>query len=456
MSPSAWDGIEHRDVGASEIVGSILMVAITVAVAAGMVTVVYGAIAGDEPPRRASLSASIHENDGGWGTGDETITVTHKGGHSLHVDELAIVIEIAGQETRFSQDGDLPLDHAGQHAFSASDRTFAIGERWTSSDVEIPTRASLTVRVLDTQASTTLWSASFQAGAVTSSFVLTPLGMQTGTVSNDAAARSATDDEASATLTEEQNGTTSSQTDEYTSASTGSATTQNPSNAERSPDDSYARLDANGEFVETTNASSSVGSITKVELALEGKHNGAKDSGDTDGVRLSHDQGTSSQRFPLSTSDAKHFVDVTGDKASWSWSDVETLTIRATCECHDTGSDAKEFSIDALWVRVTATTEKYELETQPWSFDPLGSGDRHTLEIRYRTTTAEDFEVQVWDGSTWRTLSNGLSRTAFVTLTASLTDDEVDAGPEIRIVDAGETESAPGSLDVDFARVVSS
>lgn len=442
--------------GASEIVGSILMVAITVAVAAGMVTVVYGAIAGDEPPRRASLSASIHENDGGWGTGDETITVRHKGGHSLHVDEMAIVIEIAGQETRFSQDGGLPLDHASQQAFSASDRTFTIGERWTSSDVQIPTRASLTVRVLDTQASTTLWSASFQAGAVTSSFVQTPLGMQTGTVSNDAAARSATDEEASATLTEEQNGTTSRQTDEYTSASTGSATTQNPSNAERSPDDSYARLNDSGEFVETTDASSSVGTITKVEIALEGKHDGAVDRGTIDGIRLSHDQGPTSQLFTLSTSDTKHFVDVTGDKASWSWSEVENLTIRADCECHDHVQDAKEFSIDALWVRVTATTGLYELETQPWSFDPLGPGERHTLEIRYRTTTAEDFEVQVWDGSTWKTLANGLSRTMFETLTYGLSDAEVDAGPEIRIVDASETESAPGSLDVDFARVVSS
>ncbi|PSG96143.1 hypothetical protein BRD56_12245 [Thermoplasmatales archaeon SW_10_69_26] len=83
---------------------------------------------------RASFTGSIHENDASWASGDETVTIAHEGGEAVPVASLAIVIEITGTETRFQQGGSTPLDHDRQDAFTASDRTFTIGERWRSTN----------------------------------------------------------------------------------------------------------------------------------------------------------------------------------------------------------------------------------------------------------------------------------------------------------------------------------
>lgn len=162
VPPGAATG-RGPDEGASEVVGSILMVAITVAVAAGFVTVLYGAIPAQETTVRATLSGDISEGANGWGTGDETVSVAHKGGNPIESSSLAIVVEIAGIETRFTESGANPLDHAGEDAFNATDDTLSIGDTWTSTDLTIDTDTRVSVTVVDTTRGKTLWTGSFRS-----------------------------------------------------------------------------------------------------------------------------------------------------------------------------------------------------------------------------------------------------------------------------------------------------
>lgn len=145
-------------------VGSILMVALTVALAAAMISIVWGAIPSGEGSLRASFSASIQANDAGWGSGDETVRVDHEGGNAVPSASLAIVVAVEGAETRYTDDGSDPLDHASQDAFTSDDQAFVIGERWRTPDTTIPPDARVAVSVVDTSAEKTLWTGSFRAG----------------------------------------------------------------------------------------------------------------------------------------------------------------------------------------------------------------------------------------------------------------------------------------------------
>jgi flagellin-like protein len=162
-SASIGPDASRPDEAASEVVGSILMVALTVAIAAAMGTALYGSIDDEEPARRASFTAELRANDGGWGTGDETVRVAHKGGYELDAGQLAITIEVDGAESRYAT-GSSPLDHAGQDAFSTGDEVFTIGERWSSSDLTVPARGAVSVAIVDTAAGSVVWSTTLRAG----------------------------------------------------------------------------------------------------------------------------------------------------------------------------------------------------------------------------------------------------------------------------------------------------
>lgn len=570
-------GLGGPDQGASEVVGSILMVALTVAIAGAMVSVVYGAIPTDQGSRRASFSAEVHPNGDGWGTGDETVAINHNGGHALHADATAVVVGIDGPETVYEPAGPNAVDHGSQTAWTTSDREFTIGERWHTDALTIPEDARVSLTIVDREASKVIWTASLTAsgqpgagggsdpcgddsdaptvsgwthqpndvttdtstsvsvtasladgcsgvdqtqdphlayriqdgtdpaftdtGAMTHdggttwsgtisetwsdhggatleykligmtdeqgntgestvrsemietiSYVQTPLPMVTGTAASDTDARSADDAGAAATITEEDTGTTSSTDAHHGTASSGTADAT--ANAEGSPDDSYTVMDASTEDVEVSGYPGGTGSITQVEIALEASHDGGMDRGSPDTLELSHTLGSTSQTYPLSTTDEQRFLDVTGDR-SWTWSDIETLGVRATCQCHDNRNDARVFSVDALWVRVTSTDSAFQLETDRWSFDTLGAGSTHELELRYRTDSAESYDLQIWDGSTWNT-ATALDQGSFTIWTQTLTSGEASAGPEIRILDQGLDDGTQGSVDIDYARVVSS
>jgi flagellin-like protein len=562
------------DRAASEVVGSILMVALTVAVAGAMVTVIYGAVPASQDQHRASLSASIHESDGGWGTGDETVRVSHEGGDAIPQSFLTVVVAIDGTETRYTDGSADPLDHAGQDAFGGGDTRFVIGDRWESPEITIPPGARVAVTVVDHEAGKTLWTGSFRAGggactvdtspptvtgwtqsppdvdtetsgpvtvdatvsdncgvdtsqdphlhyrvndgtdpaftdagamslqsgttwqgsipdqswgaqggdtleyevvdmadqsgntgdstlqqdeiedAGARAYVQVPFSMDTGTAVNDAAARSADDGGAPATLAEEQTDEQSSTDEHYGSASSGTATT--PANAEDEPDDAYATVDANGEAVTVTDVDTGSGDIVTVEIAVEGKHDGGRDVAQDDTITLSHDEGPTSERYDLDTTDETKYLEITGDKASWSWSDLQNLDVTATCTCHDNRNDEKVFSIDALWLRVEASVKTYELQTDRLTFDPLQGASPYTLELRYRTGGSEAFQAQVWDGSAWTVQSPNLDQASYTVFAEELTAGEVAAGPQIRILDTGTAQNTQGTLDLDYVRVVSS
>lgn len=287
-------------------------------------------------------------------------------------------------------------------------------------------------------------------------YVQTPLGMVTGSSANDDDARSANDNEAAAKLTEASG--TAPQADEYYgSSNTAHAGTLNPANAEAAPDDSYAELDANGEYVEVSTFGSGTGAISKVEIALEGRWTGSVDKQTTDTVSLSHTAGGTSQAYELQgDTDTQHFLDITSDEADgWTWTEIQNLGVRATCQCHDNPNDDKTFHIDSLWVRVTHDATVYDLETDTWTFDPLGGGSTHVLELRYRLDGPETFELQIHDGTTWVAQDDKLTSSTYEVWTKSLTSAEVSAGPEVRILDLETSQNTETSIDIDYLRVVS-
>jgi flagellin-like protein len=680
------------DRAASEVIGSILMIGITVAMAVTLMVIVYDAVHADAGAFQASMSGSLHENQAGWGSGDETVRVTHQGGQGLPADALAVVVGVAGDEARYTAGGADELVHGSQDAFSGSGDDLSIGERWASPELTIPADTDVTIEVVDVSASDTVWSGSFRSGtsacetdttspSVTSwsqspgdvttsttgdvtvtatvsdscgvdttvdpnlhyrvndgsnpsftdggamslqsgttwegtipdqtwsthggdtleyklvgmtddsgntgessiqddlidscptdsnpptvsswsqspanvttstsedvtvtatladdcagvdttndpnleyrinagsdpawndtgdmtfqtgttwqgtipdptwadhghktleyrlvdmqddkgntgesavqqdeiedgdagAYVQVPLSMDTGTAVNDAAARSADDGGAPATLTEEQTDEQSSTDEHYGSASSGTATT--PANAEDEPDDTYATVDANGEAVTVTDFDTGSGDVVTVEIAVEGKHDGGKDVAQDDTITLSHDEGPTSERYDLDTTDQTEYLEITGDEASWSWSDLQNLDVTAACTCHDNRNDEKVFSIDALWLRVETSVKTYELQTDPLTFDPLQGTSPYTLELRYRTGGSEAFQVQVWDGSTWTAQSPNLDQASYTVFAEELTAGEVAAGPQIRILDTGTAQNTSGTLDLDYVRVVSS
>lgn len=442
------------DEGASEVIGSILLVGITVVVTVAFVAIAFGALDDEPPAPITELSHQVDSGDDVWGNGDEYVSVLHRGGQALAQDQFVVVVRIAdGDEVRYADGTANPVDPTSQDAFSPSDDLFTIGERWRTPDVTIGEQTAVDVAAAGGGGGGHLLSSGVVRSGTTQvttySYVQTPLDMVIGTSSNDDNTRSADDGGAAATLTEALTGSTTSTEDLFGTASSGTAT--NPSNAEDAPDDTYALLDADGEHVQVSGYPTDSGTITKVELALEGKHDGGTDRDATDVVELSHNLGTTTQTYALTTTDSQHFLDVTADRA-WTWSDIENLAVRATCQCRDHPSDAKVFSIDTLWVRVTADTDVYELETDAWTFDPLDSGSTHTLELRYRTVGPEDYLAQVWDGSFWTTRAT-LDQGTFTTATHDLTSGEIDAGPQIRILDASIDDTRQGELELDYVRV---
>ncbi len=120
----------HRDEGASEVIGSILMVALTVVTAASLVGVISFADLGPRDQVRAEFTLQAHAGeDGAWGTGDEYVTIRHKGGEAVPLADFAIIADIQGQATRYS--GAL-LVHGDQTVFGEepTPNAFTIGERW--------------------------------------------------------------------------------------------------------------------------------------------------------------------------------------------------------------------------------------------------------------------------------------------------------------------------------------
>lgn len=570
----------RRDDAVADVIGNVLIVGLTVLMTAGLVTLLLATKPGPVDEVRAEFGVQVKQGDEGWGSGDEYVRITHRGGEALSLGSTVIVIGDGSTSDTFRQGGPSELEHADEDAFDsgADDIRFSIGEIWRTPDRTVDLADKIVVNIVDThETQKVVWATSARAGSVsctvdlqapsvtawvqdpsdvtaettgtvdvtatiedvcnavdsndpphleyrintgsnpswndtgdmanpsgdrwegqvpdityapehgktleyrvtgitdtagnsgnsgvqrdaielvgTNAYVETPLEMVTGSSAGDGDARSANDNEAAARLTEAEG--TTQQADEYFgSSNTAHADTFNPANAEGAPDDAYAELDANGEYVEISGFDTGTGAISKVEIALEGHWTGTEDRQSTDTVSLSNTAGGTSQSYELQDSaDTQHFLDITGDEADgWTWTEIQNLGVRATCECHDNPNDDKVFHIDSLWVRVTHEATVYDLETDAWTFDPLGGGSTHILELRYRLDGPESFELQIHDGNTFVAQTPTLTSSTYETWTKTLTPAEVSAGPQVRILDLETSQNTQTSIDIDYLRVVS-
>ncbi|HEX2065293.1 MAG TPA: type IV pilin N-terminal domain-containing protein, partial [Candidatus Thermoplasmatota archaeon] len=106
----------------ADTVGSILMVAITVAMSV-MLAFILLAYKGPSPLVHADLAVSVAPGrDGAWGTGDEALRVVHRGGDPL--DARAMSVQVRVGPTARSLTGD-------QLGSAWGDGFLRIGEAWS-------------------------------------------------------------------------------------------------------------------------------------------------------------------------------------------------------------------------------------------------------------------------------------------------------------------------------------
>ncbi len=155
----------HEDVGATETVGTLLLVAVLLVLAGGLAALVLEGEPGSGDQIRASFAATVLPGEGGiWGTGDEHVRIEHKGGQAVPLDGLLFIVDVRGERLRFSEQ-DHPLDHGAQDAFGASTVSFEIGDRWRTPDVSIAEEAQVEVMIVSQgDGSRVLWGDSVQAG----------------------------------------------------------------------------------------------------------------------------------------------------------------------------------------------------------------------------------------------------------------------------------------------------
>lgn len=112
-----------RDGGMSDIIGTLMMVSITIVMAVGFQAYISGATPTTQEHTFVDLSGRVMQGADGWGSGDEILRVTHNGGDPLPETSTSIRITV----------GTTTVIYTGQALGSSfTDGTFTIGERWES------------------------------------------------------------------------------------------------------------------------------------------------------------------------------------------------------------------------------------------------------------------------------------------------------------------------------------
>ncbi len=81
-----------------DVVGSMLLVAITV-LSMGVLAGLVLAMPGPASQLHADFAIRVEPGAGGWGTGDERVTITHQGGEAWAADNARILVAIGGAVT---------------------------------------------------------------------------------------------------------------------------------------------------------------------------------------------------------------------------------------------------------------------------------------------------------------------------------------------------------------------
>ncbi len=110
---------DRKEDAVADIMGSVLLVGITVAMTVGLSLMVAN-IPGPPDEMYAELKISAQPGpDGNWGTGDEVLQIRHLYGESLSESHAKVVYSVNGASTTIEKD-----------ALGFSDDSFDIGERW--------------------------------------------------------------------------------------------------------------------------------------------------------------------------------------------------------------------------------------------------------------------------------------------------------------------------------------
>lgn len=255
------------DDGVSDVVGSILLVAITVVMAAAFAFLLFQ-FKGPPDQLHARLGVVIGPgNDLTWNTGDETITLTHNGGEPLVASQVKLTYTV-GTGTRRTVTA--PGFPGG---------TLTVGETYVqvlADPVAEGVGLSLQVVVNDPTGSRVLLDANASGGtgvAIPATYAYAAnFTAGKGTVATFLPnIRSATDSGAFAALTEAGTGGPVTSTLTGTSG-TGSGAT-NPGNVLAS-DNQYAVLDANAEWAQASGFSAPAGATTVTSVVLGMEANG--------------------------------------------------------------------------------------------------------------------------------------------------------------------------------------
>ncbi|MHB8634354.1 MAG: type IV pilin [Thermoplasmatota archaeon] len=121
--PQSHHPATGSETAVSDILGTIILIAITVVMAGAMATLVLAYPAPSDTPH-PNLAVSVNPGQGGWNTGDESIQVSHIGGDAITASDVAIAWSVNGGPTTTLKGSNLGPP------FSTS-ANFHIGQTWT-------------------------------------------------------------------------------------------------------------------------------------------------------------------------------------------------------------------------------------------------------------------------------------------------------------------------------------
>lgn len=278
----------------------------------------------------------------------------------------------------------------------------------------------------------------------------------TGTMGNFARMQSGTDSGAFATIRETETGPgPATQTLDAAAATVENGWTDTQHAA--ASDDQYTTKSGNAPgFVEySITDPAAIGTISQVVLKAEV----ATSKTSADWYLQACNAGTCSAQsggLGAPTSDTNISYDVSapalrpGGIGTWQWSDIQDLRVRV----HGDGTGNPTFSIDHVWVEVTADGSTYRMQMD-LEIDGVPLGAQHAVEMRHETF-GDRFSLQAWDGAAWNTRATLESPGTMSGLVHVLTPQEYNGGSvRLRVIDVAAS-GTQGEVRVDYLRVVTS
>lgn len=435
-----------KDDGVTDVLGSILLVGITVGMMVGLSLLVLNFPA-PHPQPASDLALAIGPGSGGWGDGDEVLQVRHLGGPS--VGSIRLFVELDGSSSQFE-----PADQG------FADGTFTIGETWIQT-LTIPDGSTIKALLVDLDRGALVSRADLVAsdGGVTvpplptSSTDNMPLvTMFTGS-SADLGNLQA-DDGAVATLTE-SSGSGSPITARLAPTTVPTAVSVGTASNVLLSDDQDARMNSATDLLGAAGfVMPNHQSIQSLRIGIEA----AKNAGSSDTARVWYSvndvPGATDMTRTFNTgADQTFTVDVTSDR-TWTKALIESMQVRV-----QRLSSAQELRVDQLFVEVTyvpPATQALQARVDFTNVQPIAG--TYTVQLEYRVTV-DTYRVEVYDWNTASFTARGATLTATTDTmwTYTLTGAEVDVANKavrIRFVDLAPA-TGPGTLSLDYARVVS-